>query len=237
MQRSGRICTGKEGSEGRQNSGWRHSEGANPGTHNAGVRRVLCCGAASAGIRLQNREPVGQLLRQVAKPERTFLEVAAHLPEKEHQGQGIGQHANHGEYDQRLRTILVHRGTFQMGLRGHGLEHGSVDDPTAAAYLMDKHRRDRTEFQIAGVKIRTQLKNCLFHCALLSLLVPLNAQAFHRLLAYGFDHPNRRGRLPASRPPARAKATTPDDHLFSRQPRWRSAARIPSAIPADSLSD
>ena len=46
---------------------------------------VLFCGAASAGIRLQNNEPVGQLSRQVAKTERRISEMAAHLAGEKHQ--------------------------------------------------------------------------------------------------------------------------------------------------------
>ena len=38
--------------------------------------------SSSAGIRSQNKEPVGQPLRQIAKTERRISEVAAHLPEK-----------------------------------------------------------------------------------------------------------------------------------------------------------
>ena len=55
----------KKGSDGWQKSCWKGPEEGNPGDHprRAGVYFV----SSSAGIRLQNNEPIGQLLRQVAK--------------------------------------------------------------------------------------------------------------------------------------------------------------------------
>jgi len=59
-----------------------------PATTQGAEDFILC--VASAGVRLQNNEPIGQFLRQIAKTERIVSEVAAHLAEKERQGQGIG---------------------------------------------------------------------------------------------------------------------------------------------------
>ena len=82
-----RIRIEKKGSDGRQNSCGKRSGEGNPGPNDRGAEGFILC-AASAGVHLQNNEPVGQLLCQVAKTEGAFSEMAAHLTKKEHQGEG-----------------------------------------------------------------------------------------------------------------------------------------------------
>jgi len=82
-----RICVKKKSSDGRQNSCGKRSGEGNPGANDRGAEGSVLC-AALAGVHLQNNEPVGQLMCQVAKTEGAFSEVAAHLAEKEHQGEG-----------------------------------------------------------------------------------------------------------------------------------------------------
>jgi hypothetical protein len=147
--------------------------------------------SSSAGIRMRNKKPVDQPLRQIAKTERRISEVAAHLPEKKHRCQVVGKDSNHREHDQRLTTTLVHRRPFEMSLRGHGLEHLAIDNPTTATQLVDEQRWNRTQLQIAGVKIRARLKDRFFLCALSFLLIPLNAETLLGLRAHRLGHPNR----------------------------------------------
>jgi hypothetical protein len=53
------------------------------------------------------------------------------------------------------------------------------------------NRRNRTQLQIAGVKIRARLHDRFFLRVLPFLLVPLNAEPLLELRTYRFDHPNR----------------------------------------------
>src|SRR5271169_3255486 len=106
-------------------------EESSPDTH-TGRERFLLEEGASTGIRLSHDQKlVGQSSCQVAKTERRLAEVAAHLAVKEHLSQGEGQDSNHGERDQRLTMVLVHRRPFEMPVGRHGLKHFTIDQPTA----------------------------------------------------------------------------------------------------------
>ena len=68
--------------------------------------------------------------------------MAPHLTVIEEHAQGIGEHADHSQQDQ--RTGLMDGGLFETGLGGKGLKHFRVHPPAAAAQFMDEARRDGT---------------------------------------------------------------------------------------------
>ena len=84
------------------------------------------------GIQPGREKQIGQDLGESAKAAIGGAFMTAHLAMVEDQGKGIGQQANHGEYEEGLLPILMDRGFLEMTIGGEGLKHLGVDDPAAA---------------------------------------------------------------------------------------------------------
>jgi hypothetical protein len=139
---------------------WR-GKGCQPPTDRGGGS--LNCRGDSTGIRLgSNHKLIRQPLGQIAKTEGATSEVTANSAMKENQGPGERQNPNHGEHDQRLAAALMHGWFLEVAVGGDGLKQFGVDDSTTPARLMDEHRWNGAQLQVAGIEVRADLGDYFF---------------------------------------------------------------------------